>query len=123
LHNGAFATPVCRTITEHHLKLLKCANVSWDSCEFGAPAIDCKRPYGNSDVVGDMIDILMGETDENTREKLHETMYEWFESLHKELETVLQIVLVTGEFKTGTYEQKNEYEYRSWVKVSDKTGY
>ena len=30
----------------------------WDDCEFGAPAIDCKRPYGNSDVYNDIAKIL-----------------------------------------------------------------
>ena len=28
------------TLTEEHLKLLRHANVRWDDCEFGAPAID-----------------------------------------------------------------------------------
>jgi hypothetical protein len=32
--------------------------ITWDDCEFGAPACDCKRPYGNSDVYGDMAEIL-----------------------------------------------------------------
>ncbi len=44
-----------------HLKLLKRAYVRWEDCEFGAPSIDCKRPYGNSSVVEDMFEILYGE--------------------------------------------------------------
>jgi len=32
-------------LKEEHLKLLRNMNVSWDECEFGAPAIDCKKPY------------------------------------------------------------------------------
>ena len=42
------------TVTEEHLKLLRRAYVDWEDCEFGAPAIDCKRPYGNSDVIADI---------------------------------------------------------------------
>lgn len=41
-------------LTDQHLTLLRSAYVRWEDCEFGAPAIDYKRPYGNSDVVGDM---------------------------------------------------------------------
>jgi len=33
-----------------HLDLFKEMYVDWDDCEFGAPAINPKRPYGNSDV-------------------------------------------------------------------------
>lgn len=45
-------------VKEEHIKLLRSAYTSWDDCEFGAPAIDCKRSYGNSDVLGDMAEIL-----------------------------------------------------------------
>lgn len=31
-------------VTEDHLKLLAQMYVRWEDCEFGAPAIDCKRP-------------------------------------------------------------------------------
>ena len=47
-------------LTEEHIKLLRQMCVSWDDCEFGAPAIDCKRPYGNSDVYSDIAKILGG---------------------------------------------------------------
>jgi hypothetical protein len=46
------------TVTEDHLKLLRRAYIGWDDCEFGAPGIDPKRPYGNSDVIGDIAEIL-----------------------------------------------------------------
>lgn len=90
------------TVTDEHLKLLRRANVRWEDCEFGAPAIDCKRPYGNSDVVGDIIEILgwpfAGEdqTDDNaftTKAR----------AIHAETETVLQIALSVGYFKAGMY--------------------
>lgn len=80
-------------ITEAHLKLLRAANVGWDNCEFGAPAIDCKRPYGNSSVIEDMREILgcPHECAEN------------LEAIHNETKTALQIVLSVGYFKCGTY--------------------
>jgi hypothetical protein len=89
------------TVTEDHLKLLRRAYAGWDDCEFGAPAIDCKRPYGNSDVIGDIAEILGVETndegdvspDENAR----------LIRLHGETATVLQIALATGEFRAGRY--------------------
>jgi hypothetical protein len=46
------------TLTENHLKLLQKMWVGWSTCEFGAPEIDPKRPYGNSDVIGDIHEIL-----------------------------------------------------------------
>jgi len=29
-----------------------------DGCEYGTPGLDCKRPFGNGDVEGDILDIL-----------------------------------------------------------------
>jgi hypothetical protein len=29
-----------------------------DNCEFGGIGLDCKRPFGNSDAEGDMLEIL-----------------------------------------------------------------
>lgn len=45
-------------ITREALKLLKNANWEWSNCEAGAPSIDCKRPYGNSNVAGDVAELL-----------------------------------------------------------------
>lgn len=110
-----------------HLKLLRRACIDWDDSEFGAPCIDPKRPYGNSDICQDMIEILGLKT-------LKEGIYEFklngrkwllkgedkyniylegadedelcniLLELHQDLEVVLQIVLVTGTFKPGNYE-------------------
>lgn len=94
------------TITEDHLKLLREANISWDGCEFGAPCIDPKRPYGNSDVIQDMARVLgiePIEADFDERVYPKGTADKCIK-LHREMETVLQIVLHTGEFKATTYE-------------------
>lgn len=89
-------------VTEQHLTLLRNANVSWDGCEFGAPAIDCKRPYGNSDAYGDMLKLLNLPAPDDDGEIPDETR-EWLYDLHVALETALQVVLSTGQFKPGRY--------------------
>lgn len=48
-------------VTDDHLILVRELYWTWDDCEFGAPAVDPKRPYGNSDVVGDIAAILRYE--------------------------------------------------------------
>lgn len=46
-------------VTEDHLKLLTRMDFDWDDeCEFGGVASDFKRPFGNSDVLGDVREIL-----------------------------------------------------------------
>jgi hypothetical protein len=107
------------TITEQHLKLLQHAYVGWDDCEFGAPEIDCKRPYGNSDVLGDMADILYGKLPADAKEKVVESTQDFLYKLHKDLEMVLQICLVTQKFEAGTYEPTGTYDARGWKKISD----
>ncbi|MFA5395531.1 MAG: hypothetical protein WC346_05865 [Methanogenium sp.] len=92
-------------LTEEHIKLLQHAYVDWWDCDYGAPCIDCKRPYGNS---GEMIyknicEIVGRKLTENQARKLHE-----------ELETALQIILVTLSFKSGYYIKEDIYCNRSW---------
>jgi hypothetical protein len=43
---------------EDHWTLLGRAFWDWDDCEFGAPSIHPKRPYGNRDVEGDLAELL-----------------------------------------------------------------
>lgn len=96
-------------LTDKHIKLLRNAYVGWEYTETGAPAIDGKRPYGNSDVPGDIIRILFGEIPEEAQESL----YDYAMQLHKETKTALQIILCTGQFVPGLYE-KESYKDRSW---------
>lgn len=94
------------TVTEEHLKLLRRAYVSWDDCEFGAPEIDCKRPYGNSDVISDIGEIL-GYPENHWQDEdgnYYETVAGNFTQLHAETAVVLQIALATGKFKAGRYQ-------------------
>lgn len=87
------------TVTEQHLTLLRNAYVDWDDCEFGAPCIDPKWPYGGSDGVDDIAEILgervqaPPEWNEATGDWVDNNQYERLTRLHRETETALQIVL------------------------------
>ena len=96
------------TLTEEHIKLLSNAYVSWDDCEFGAPEIDPKRPYGNSDVLNDIAKIIGAEQKmcPHCGEALDELDEEKFNKLHKETEIALQIILYTKSFIPGKYVKK-----------------
>lgn len=98
-------------LKEEHIKLLRNMYVDWDDCEFGAPTIDCKRPYGNSYVYNDIAKIL-GITEVDNEEQFSKEQLEMMDKIHKETETALQIVLSTGEFKPGEY-VADEYK-KNW---------
>ncbi len=111
------------TITKEHLKLLRKMYVDWDDCEYGSPTINCKRPYGNSDVEGDIAEIIKfprkgnwdGE-EECWSDEAEEKLY----FIHRQMQIVLQIVLVTGEFKEGNYVKKDDYDDLSWCSFQAK---
>lgn len=85
-------------VTKYHLMLLRQMNIGWQDAEFGAPEVDPKRPYGNSDVLDDMREIL-----NDYAKGLSDS---FLKNLHKETEMALQIALSTGTFKPGTYESE-----------------
>ena len=89
-------------LTQDHIKLLQRAYVRWEDCEFGAPAIDCKRPYGNSNVYHDITEILDYPYDD---EDDAANDYETLRRIHEETQTALQIFLYTGRMEAGTYKQ------------------
>lgn len=94
-------------LTEAHLKLLRRVNVNWCGDEFGAPCIDPKRPYGNSDAIRDIHEILGGSREDGEKwneEGWPEYVQFRYESLHKATEIALQIVLATRSFVAGNYE-------------------
>jgi hypothetical protein len=103
------------TVTSEHLTLLRQAHVGWDATEFGAPAIDPKRPYGNSGVYADIAEMLDEPFDDE--EDTPEAVADRYDTLHAETGIVLQIALVTGEFRTGRYTRD---KYRdNWRQISD----
>jgi len=105
-------------LKEEHIKLLRNACVRWDDCEFGAPAIDCKRPYGNTAVYEDIAEILdiKPVTIDCGFKIFSEDQKEWMRKIHHETKTALQIVLSTGKFESGLYECP-KYFTRCWRKV------
>ncbi len=104
-------------LTEDHLKLLGRAYVGWEDCEYGAPAINCKRPYGNSAVEDDIAEILGWEI-ADADDGLTDEQRERAAAIHHETETALQIVLVARDFRPSLYVKRERYDARSWTRVS-----
>lgn len=103
------------TVSGEHLRLLRRAHVFWDEAEFGAPSIDPKRPYGNSNVYGDIAEILdVPETEWTDEGPSPHLDAEWrFRRLHVETAIALQIALATGEFRTGRY-VRDKWDFSGW---------
>lgn len=91
-------------VTEDHLKLLKRMYIGWEDCEYGAPAVDCKRPYGNSSVAHDIYEILEWEVpvDEYGDPDISYSD-ERARVIHLEMQTVLQILVNNLSIKPGKY--------------------
>lgn len=96
------------TVTEQHLALLRRANVEFGGDEWGAPAINGKRPYGNGDLVDDICRIL-GWPGDAEDPKVHGAAL----ALHEETATALECVLRTGSFRPGRYVTSSPYT-RDW---------
>lgn len=93
-------------VLPEHVALLQNACVRWDSCEFGAPAIDSKRPYGHSgsQIYLDMANIIgltPASTDDDDEPACSDEQVDHLHGLHTDLETVLQIFLHTGVLQSG----------------------
>lgn len=97
-------------ITEQHIKLIENMYFEfYDWVEFGAPGVDPKRPYGNSDVYNDMAEILSitpayVDEDDPTDIEFSDDQYALMDRLHKETAQALQIIVRTKSFEPGTYE-------------------
>lgn len=96
-------------------------SVGWQDCEYGAPEINPKRPYGNSGVESDVAEILGWEVNED--EGLSDEQSEAAATLHRQTETALQIVLQTGAFEPGRYENRDKFAPygTTWVRVGAPT--
>ena len=107
-----------------HLKLLQRFNVGWgSSCYDGAPAIDPKRPFGNSDWPRDIAEILgLPIPDDETstqeqRDRFHADMQVWF----VESCTALEIALDTLSFVPGVYTRQYPW-YGKWTRQAEQGG-
>ena len=107
-------------VLPEHITLLRNMYLRWDDCEFGAPAVDSKRPYGNSSVYPDIAQILgiKGEDTSNGYEELTRGQEEYLWELHRGTETVLQIFLSTGVMQPGVYRMTSDYG-KDWTRVGD----
>lgn len=99
--------PNTYVITEDHVKLLQRLYFRWEDDAYdGAPAVDIKRPYGNSDVLGDVAEILEWEliTDRWGDPTMTEEQAERAKELHEQMHMVLQILVQNPtNFSAGTY--------------------
>lgn len=102
-------------VHDDHLKLLKRMYVSWDSCEFGAPGVDSKRPYGNSDVYDDIAAILDQDHLKDEGGDYSEDLRRNFLKRHLEMKNFMQILFNFGEIPSGKYKRKASYY--DWEKV------
>lgn len=91
-------------LTEQHLLLLSRAYVTWQDCETGAPEINPKRPYGNSDVAGDVAEILGWEVPDEDDQDALDALEDRAMNIHRETQTALQVVLTARSFEPGLYE-------------------
>ena len=103
-------------LTDDHLKLLP--YLSWEfytDAYFGAPAVNIKRPYGNSDVFADIAKILdkSNKLCPHCGEVIDADYSAYCQKIHSEMHIVLAIVLSVKKFESGKYIQK---KYGKWAK-------
>lgn len=99
-------------LTEDHLTLLRRSVVRWEDVEYGAAAIDPKRPYGSSSGIEEQIaEILDWDvfTDHEEVAHLTKVQYDRARELHEETLIALQVALRTGTFQVGTYVRGDSY--------------
>lgn len=106
------------TLTNEHLLLIKRMNiVFYDDAYDGAPAVDIKRPYGNSDVISDVAEIIGIEKQEDDYgEKFWpKGTVDRCKKIHQETAKALQVCLAAQSFEAGDYVSE---DYRdNWRKV------
>ena len=94
-------------VTELHMKLLPQLWFGYDAyTEFGAPEVDPKRPYGNSDVYGDIAEILgiVANEDEYGDPVFIQNQMDEMLTIHKQMTTVLNIMVRNNGVAPGDYE-------------------
>lgn len=77
-------------IKKEHVALLQAMSWHWDECNFGAPRVNGKRPFGYSyDLEGSIRDILGDAADKYTDEELVVLYNETLPALEHILETYI----------------------------------
>ena len=96
------------TVTEDHIKLARNIVFDWNNSEelpLGRLMMDRRRPYGDSDIPRSVADAigLKGVEVSSGEIFLTPKQEEYCLILHREMETVMQIIVDTGKFKKGEY--------------------
>lgn len=100
------------TLTREHVDLLRAMEWQWDHCEFGAPAVDCKRPFGSSSgIYGDIAAAVGWVYDPDDQEQEDE-----LGRLYRETLTALMVGLSCGLFEPGEYERTSS----GWERVAER---
>jgi hypothetical protein len=102
-------------LKDEHILLLQSMYWEYSDCETGAPAVDCKRPYGNSYVPPDVAEILgieLSDDDDKREEQETEVM-----QFHYGTHTALEIILQFKSFKTGTFKKVKDGWDHKWERV------
>ncbi len=105
-------------LTPEHINLLHRLTVFWyvNRDGYGAPMINLVRPYGNSDIHGDIAEILgLVQPDWDAGEIYSPDQIVLMDTFHRETEFALQVVLQTGQFQPGLYVRR---WYTDWVLVA-----
>lgn len=101
-------------LKEEHIKLIERMYWEYSDCETGGPAVNGKRPYGNSYVPPDVAEILGVELSEDDDEKYEEQVKELMQ-YHYDSHIAIEIILQTKSFKTGTYKNvADPYHKTKW---------
>ena len=103
-------------VTKEHLKLAKRLHLEWtflrDHYSNGYLYSDSKRPYGNTDIIGDIGEILGIKPDcVNPKDKsekwFSDEVEEKFFKLHMDMRVVTQILLYNLSLKIGKYKRES----------------
>jgi hypothetical protein len=95
------------TITRDHLTLLAHAHWRMSDCEYGAPEMDGKRPYGNSGVEDDLAELLP-HLNERKRVEVHNELVEVIPAIIRTYTESLPVPDPTGRQVLDTRMQPND---------------
>lgn len=95
----------------------------------GGPAVDSKRPFGNSNVEGDVLEIVdprpyeeiwneYDDEDEEASDEFYDKQKEVYDRLYPTLGKAMQVVVAAGSFEPGIY-SCNRY-CRNFERVTDE---
>lgn len=111
--------PLKFTVLRDHIKLARQMRFEWDeTIPLGRLASDSKRPYGDGDIprsVAEAINLDFVE-ESNGQLFLNGQQEKYCLKLHRDMETVMQIICSTGQFKSGNYERE-EYT-NNWKRIN-----